>query len=1676
MGKIEKVLQLYYKDGGINDAPFPSSEDQIEIGAFRYNATRMGGAPTITATVMYPICLDDVWTDSVYAKFNGEKYYLKQTPTSSYDNEDSRYKHSIELVSERSILDDVYFFDVVTDNTQGDDKPVSNSSKVTFFGNVYEFVKRLNASLKYSKVNYTVVVDESEEIPTEDKLVSFEDQFFSNVLQEIYNTYEVPYYFDGRTIHIGYSKGDVVIPDLEYGADNALLSITKTNANHKIVNRVTGIGSPDNIPYYYPNNSPKGAIEAVVDSKSNDFRVEISDIEKFSNDIKVDGTIVCNKTTISNLSESLVRISENSEGRYQATNNTRSRPRISTSFSCSKKASATLRVKVTPISAKTATDRNGNSYGLSIDQIDIGYAIYINDGLSYSLSKAKNITTVYEKNGFSGFVNIDIPSSGDYTISVELLAFYRSYTSTSFSYTFDLRHELTFNDTFFWEYEEEPIKIEKIGLRTFGTPNDGDTITQKLVKYVNTSKNLMPSIYRETDGANRFYNAVNEIYPFEFVDGYELKDGEYVGEDGMVHHPDHYEYKNPFVEGRPKEHIIKIDDIKPTIEGVINSMGLRIDMFSEFAYDDDDNDETLPEEDSSDRKFLHAYFFGKLRKLDFNLFDHAIEQQPMTVSFTSGDCGACNFEIGVSDEFPNKNPVLVNADGTLKRDSNGRVICGQFQKIKESELQDRQQDTINNEVWIALKKEEETYGILMPKAPKFNVAGEQIEAGHRPKACDNGKNNGDTFAVLGINLPKPYILNAEKKLEGEIIRYLQENNEEKFTFNINFSRIYFAENEDILKSLNENSKIRLIYDNKPYDLYVSSFSYSMSDGDILPDIKVTLDDTLKVSSNAIRNAINEVKSSLGSNINEVANAVAMQSRSYLSKIEDDNAQGVVNFSKGITFGGGGRVDVLDENSAKLTIDYLEIKKKATFTSLEIQEKSHVGGQMLITPAAMRCSKVEEFDNYYRCYFQTSGENGDEIFNQFVVGDQAICQTYNAWVSKYYWRLVVGIGENYIDLSKEDCDEESGIPSEGDNIIQLGNQVYPERQNAIVIAAYGDGSPYIIQYKGINNFELPDDKIVTKLSSTENIFTGKVHMEMGSDGLGDMQEFVDLQTLAGKANTNATNAQSKANTAIATADMAQQSADTANKNALQAGDAANAATEKAEEAIGKAAAAQEGLDNMEIGGTNLLRNSGFTGDYLSEQLADQKVLEGSAELYSSPLDHWNASSSVIVLDSTETISGKVANINGGTLSQKLYYKTVAGSDYVLSFRAKAAGSSSITITLGDISRSVALSSDWNDYEVSIAVGIEANNFSISNTKCEIGNLKLEKGNKASAWSASPLDNASDRAYYQSMKYIQNAFEGATDVFGGLVLTEQIQVGDYDSDKKEWVKMNGGMSGVYESDHDVAFWAGGTDKQAIETVMKYENDPTYQPTKEELLSMANFVVTHGGRAILNDAIVRGTVYAKDGVFEGEIRANRGNFGDMHIVSSETWGDAGLEGKKVYDGTEVHTLELYPDYFEMSAKDTVSGTTEYKEWIRISPYYYVDRYDMEGMVELYARKNRAAIHVRRGQFRGLHHDVLSTKEDRIVLYSWSPYVIILTTAADGNKSVILPEDAEEGTTFHIINAYRSPIIIGTGFNGQEIVLNTDNGELSDGVGWNEDGPNNPYKIEAYFDGNLWYICPIK
>lgn len=299
-----------------------------------------------------------------------------------------------------------------------------------------------------------------------------------------------------------------------------------------------------------------------------------------------------------------------------------------------------------------------------------------------------------------------------------------------------------------------------------------------------------------------------------------------------------------------------------------------------------------------------------------------------------------------------------------------------------------------------------------------------------------------------------------------------------------------------------------------------------------------------------------------------------------------------------------------------------------------------------------------------------------------------------------------------------------------------------------------------------------------------------------------------------------------------------------------------------------------VSGIELGKYNLLRNSGFTGDFVTESLDKNDVLTESLEMFSNPFAHWT-SGSAVVTDSEVSQSGKSCTLDVGSLLQNMEYKMIPGENYVLSFRAKG---KSLTFWAGGASKVMALTNEWVRYVEKFVATSESNVFAITGATCEICEIQLERGNVVSAWGPSMWDNQSVLAKYQSLQYLEDAIRnGSTDILGGLILSNIILLGNPGS-----ADNNAGISGIRNDDNDVAFWGGGTYEQAIATVMKYVEDPTYAPTDAEVASMAKAVITHGGRAILNDIILRGAVYSKKGKLGNlnitesgiEVTTNQGN----------------------------------------------------------------------------------------------------------------------------------------------------------------------------------------------------------
>lgn len=341
--------------------------------------------------------------------------------------------------------------------------------------------------------------------------------------------------------------------------------------------------------------------------------------------------------------------------------------------------------------------------------------------------------------------------------------------------------------------------------------------------------------------------------------------------------------------------------------------------------------------------------------------------------------------------------------------------------------------------------------------------------------------------------------------------------------------------------------------------------------------------------------------------------------------------------------------------------------------------------------------------------------------------------------------------------------------------------------------------------------------------------------------------------------------------------------------------------------------------LNIGSQNMLRNSGFTGDYLSEPLADEEVIEASKELYSDPFDHWTKSGTVSVISLDRAVSGKAVRIEGALskIAQELYYPMIEGEEYVLSFKAVSMSATSVSViqmTCGGVTELVSFEAEEKRHVIKIKAVSSSKDFTVelfNNVSCAIYDLQLERGTIATAWGNSAFDNNSDRMYYQSLKYLQNALKGSTTQAGGLILSELIRLGDT-SNQTDFVE-KAGANGYYVDDNSPAFWAGGSMEQAINLIAAYKDNPNAELTEEQLAMMAKFAVTHGGRAILNNVIVRGSVYATDGIFSGFVKTRITEVNSetqiKYLTTSPWYGNPYIDIQKAGGYIKVTSSLYYP-----------------------------------------------------------------------------------------------------------------------------------------------------------------------
>lgn len=407
---------------------------------------------------------------------------------------------------------------------------------------------------------------------------------------------------------------------------------------------------------------------------------------------------------------------------------------------------------------------------------------------------------------------------------------------------------------------------------------------------------------------------------------------------------------------------------------------------------------------------------------------------------------------------------------------------------------------------------------------------------------------GDHFVLSGIELPVQYVEAASEKLLRYAIAWLIENDHTRHTYAPKIYDIFMARQHDeamadtsgAVKSIHDTIKEGDIMPFKDEDLgldaeiIIDRLTIKENDGKI-PSYEVSLREDKEAGTlQKMQEQITALGRGSGGGTTpaQVKEYIASEgSKSFLSKTKQDVAQKLIRFWEGIAFGEQSDSNVLgissdgiatlkevvsaafrsgalgsgfklgnysDSEDSYLEVDHLLVRKAAEFVKLVIRELQSVGGEIVLSPASMKISKVDflkkgtllpEYGptplryDVYRCSFLTK-RGDEEITNPFAVNDLVRCQTFNIKEgttanvkNKYYWRRVMLVGTDYIDiLALSGGNYGDSQPEVGDELVQMGNTTDVARQSVLYLSAYGSDSPSIKLYKGVNDYTLDGKEI------------------------------------------------------------------------------------------------------------------------------------------------------------------------------------------------------------------------------------------------------------------------------------------------------------------------------------------------------------------------------------------------------------------------------------------------------------------------------------------------------------------------------------------------------------------------------------------------------------------------
>lgn len=350
---------------------------------------------------------------------------------------------------------------------------------------------------------------------------------------------------------------------------------------------------------------------------------------------------------------------------------------------------------------------------------------------------------------------------------------------------------------------------------------------------------------------------------------------------------------------------------------------------------------------------------------------------------------------------------------------------------------------------------------------------------------------GDHFFLINIKLPQSYIENAEQRVQDWMDAELDKIDDEFPTYVVKPSPIFcsnFAERDKIRAGAKMRVRNERLIGGSYLPIYIQSLTLTYSENSTLPALDIVISDNVVSSKNPIQllqGQINAIGGGYGSN-QQIAAILKNLEKYFLRKdgIADTSYSPTTFYEQIKTkhwrqggFAGAGASIYQDANGAFVVEADKGIFRRSIETNeLIVNQITVFGGKYIYSPANMEVTRVEQVnngsENVYRCYYDT--KQGTKR-NQFALQDQAYSQRFDpslTQIIKYYWRLVVGVGDDYIDLSIGVKDGD-GIPMAGDVIATLGNRVNPDRQSAIIIDVVRAGGGLVTWLDDISEFNLND---------------------------------------------------------------------------------------------------------------------------------------------------------------------------------------------------------------------------------------------------------------------------------------------------------------------------------------------------------------------------------------------------------------------------------------------------------------------------------------------------------------------------------------------------------------------------------------------------------------------------